>query len=39
MKSRFSALPRSVIEDLSEALLDFTALSDLERWLVERGLL
>jgi predicted transposase/invertase (TIGR01784 family) len=39
MKSRFSALPRSVLEDLSEALLDFTALSDLERWLGERGLL
>ncbi|MGG6270033.1 Rpn family recombination-promoting nuclease/putative transposase [Leptolyngbya sp. AN03gr2] len=33
MKSRLSALPLPVLEDLSEALLDFTGLSDLEAWL------
>jgi predicted transposase/invertase (TIGR01784 family) len=35
-RSRLSTLPLSVLEDLSEALLDFTGLSDLEGWLTER---
>jgi predicted transposase/invertase (TIGR01784 family) len=39
MRSRLSQLALPVLEDLSEALLDFTALSDLEAWLAERGLL
>jgi predicted transposase/invertase (TIGR01784 family) len=33
MKSRLSALPLPILEDLSEALLEFTTLSDLEHWL------
>lgn len=33
IKSRLSTLPLSVLEDLSEALLDFSAPSDLETWL------
>jgi predicted transposase/invertase (TIGR01784 family) len=33
MKSRLSTLPLPVLEDLSEALLDFTTLFDLEAWL------
>jgi predicted transposase YdaD len=39
MRSRPSQLALPVLEDLSEALLDFTTLSDLEAWLAERGLL
>jgi predicted transposase/invertase (TIGR01784 family) len=33
MRSRLTTLPLPVLEDLSEALLDFTSLSDLESWL------
>ncbi|QZZ20153.1 DUF4351 domain-containing protein [Leptothermofonsia sichuanensis E412] len=33
MKSRLSALPLPILEDLSKALLEFTTLSDLEHWL------
>jgi predicted transposase/invertase (TIGR01784 family) len=39
MRSCLSQLALPVLEDLSEALLDFTALSDLEAWLAGRGLL
>jgi predicted transposase YdaD len=35
IRSHLTTLPLLVLEDLSEALLDFTVLSDLERWLVE----
>ncbi|MBD2359410.1 DUF4351 domain-containing protein [Tolypothrix sp. FACHB-123] len=28
-----SSLPLSILEDLSEALLDFTSLADLQSWL------
>lgn len=35
IKSRLSTLPLSVLEDLSEALLDFSAPSDLETWLAQ----
>lgn len=34
-RAEISALPLSVLEDLSEALLDFTSLADLETWLTE----
>ncbi|KAM3095290.1 Rpn family recombination-promoting nuclease/putative transposase [Phormidesmis sp. 146-35] len=34
-RSRLSSLPLPVLEDLSEALLDFTTLTDLEAWLEE----
>lgn len=33
MRSSISGLPLSVLEDLSEALLDFTSLADLPVWL------
>lgn len=33
MRSRISTLSLPVLEDLSEALLDFTRLADLETWL------
>lgn len=33
MRSRLATLPLPVLEDLSEALLDFTTLVDLENWL------
>ena len=33
MVERISGLPLSVLEDLSEALLDFTTLADLQAWL------
>ncbi|NDJ19762.1 DUF4351 domain-containing protein [Myxacorys almedinensis] len=36
MRSRLSSLTLPVLEDLSEALLDFTRLADLETWLEER---
>ncbi|NJK51599.1 MAG: Rpn family recombination-promoting nuclease/putative transposase [Leptolyngbyaceae cyanobacterium SU_3_3] len=36
MRSRLSSLPLPVLEDLSEALLDFTTLADLEAWLEAR---
>jgi predicted transposase/invertase (TIGR01784 family) len=39
IRSCLSQLALPVLEDLSEALLDFTTLSDLEAWLAERGLL
>jgi predicted transposase/invertase (TIGR01784 family) len=35
--SRLGLLPLSVLEDLSEALLDFTGLPDLEQWLAQHG--
>lgn len=34
-RAEISDLPLSVLEDLSEALLDFTSLADLETWLTE----
>lgn len=37
MRSRLVSLPLSTLEDLSEALLDFTNLSDLEQWLTEHS--
>lgn len=37
MRSRLSRLPLSLLEDLSEALLDFSTIADLEAWLVERA--
>jgi len=36
MRSQISGLSLPVLEDLSEALLDFTSLADLEAWLVAR---
>ncbi len=36
MRSSISALSVSALEDLSEALLDFTSLNDLQSWLEER---
>ena len=33
LHSSISGLPLSVLEDLSEALLDFTSLADLQSWL------
>jgi predicted transposase YdaD len=36
VKLRFSTLPRPVLEDLSEALLDFTTLAELETWLAQQ---
>ncbi len=33
MRSLIAALPLPVLEDLSEALLDFTSLADLQAWL------
>jgi predicted transposase YdaD len=37
MGSRLTTLPLPMLEDLSEALLDFTVLSDLEQWLAQHG--
>ncbi|KAM3114330.1 Rpn family recombination-promoting nuclease/putative transposase [Phormidesmis sp. 146-33] len=37
MRSRLSSLPLPVLEDLSESLLDFTTLADLEAWLEARS--
>lgn len=37
IRSSISSLPLTVVEDLSEALLDFTNLSDLNLWLAERN--
>jgi predicted transposase YdaD len=37
MRSSLSMLPLAILEDLSEALLDFTNLSDLEAWLAENN--
>ncbi|MEH2206150.1 MAG: DUF4351 domain-containing protein [Nostoc sp.] len=34
--SLISGLPLSMLEDLSEALLDFNSLADLQSWLVAR---
>jgi predicted transposase YdaD len=34
VRASISALPLPVLEDLSEALLDFTNLADLQAWLV-----
>lgn len=36
MRSLISSLPLRVLEDLSEALLDFTTLADLQSWLEAR---
>lgn len=36
MKARLASLSLSELEDLSEALLDFTSLADLQGWLVEQ---
>jgi predicted transposase/invertase (TIGR01784 family) len=36
IRSSISSLPLTVVEDLSEALLDFTDLSDLNVWLAQR---
>lgn len=36
MRSSISSLPVSALEDLGEALLDFTSLNDLQSWLEER---
>ncbi|MFB2897647.1 DUF4351 domain-containing protein [Aerosakkonemataceae cyanobacterium BLCC-F50] len=33
LRTRISNLPLSVLEDLSEALLDFSSLDDLSAWL------
>ena len=33
MRSHISSLPLPVLEDLSEALLDFTSVADLQAWL------
>jgi predicted transposase YdaD len=35
-RSSISSLPLPVLEDLSEALLDFTSLDDLQSWLEPR---
>ncbi|NJR52526.1 MAG: Rpn family recombination-promoting nuclease/putative transposase [Leptolyngbyaceae cyanobacterium CSU_1_3] len=37
MRSQLSQMPLAVLEDLSEALLDFTCLADLQTWLREQG--
>lgn len=36
LRGRVSSLPLSVLEDLGEALLDFTRVEDLQDWLEER---
>ncbi|WP_445627319.1 Rpn family recombination-promoting nuclease/putative transposase [Nostoc sp. DSM 114167] len=36
MRSAITGLPLPVLEDLSEALLDFTGVADLQSWLAER---
>lgn len=36
MRSAITGLPLPVLEDLSEALLDFTSVADLQSWLAER---
>ncbi|MDZ8261407.1 DUF4351 domain-containing protein [Nostoc sp. ChiQUE01b] len=36
IRSSISGLPLSVLEDLSEALLDFTSVADLQAWLEAR---
>lgn len=36
-RSRLSALPLALLEDLGEALLDFTTLADLEAWLAAQS--
>ncbi|NJK51692.1 MAG: Rpn family recombination-promoting nuclease/putative transposase [Leptolyngbyaceae cyanobacterium SU_3_3] len=36
-RSRLSVLPLPILEDLSEALLDFTTLADLDAWLEVQG--
>jgi hypothetical protein len=37
-RSRLSTLSLALLEDLGEALLNFTSLSDLEQWLAEHEL-
>ncbi|WP_322742531.1 DUF2887 domain-containing protein [Gloeocapsopsis crepidinum] len=37
MRSRITSLPLPVLENLSEALLDFTNVSDLETWLAQNA--
>lgn len=36
MRSAITGLPLPVLEDLSEALLDFTSVADLQSWLAGR---
>ena len=36
MRSSISGFPLPVLEDLSEAVLDFTSLADLQAWLIAR---
>jgi predicted transposase YdaD len=36
MYSAIATLPLSVLEDLSESLLDFNSVADLQSWLAER---
>ncbi|WP_318670481.1 DUF4351 domain-containing protein [Nostoc flagelliforme] len=36
MCSSISGFPLPILEDLSEAVLDFTSLADLQAWLVAR---
>jgi len=36
LRSRISGLPLAVLEDLSEAILDFRSLADLQVWLTEQ---
>lgn len=36
IRSAITGLPLPVLEDLSEALLDFTSVADLQSWLAER---
>ena len=37
MRAAISGLPLTVLEDLSEALLDFVNLADLQAWLLMRS--
>ncbi|MBD1858175.1 DUF4351 domain-containing protein [Leptolyngbya boryana FACHB-1624] len=37
VRSRLTTLSLPVLEDLSEALLDFRSLDDLENWIAEHG--
>ncbi|KYC39135.1 hypothetical protein WA1_34770 [Scytonema hofmannii PCC 7110] len=37
MRSSISSLPLPVLEDLSEAFLDFTSVADLQSWLAALG--
>lgn len=37
IRSRLVALPLSILEELSEDLLDFNSLNDLERWISQHS--